>query len=189
MTTIIRRLPTRWVLGIDQSYGGFAICALTSEGKHRMHRRDFTGKKTGVDRLGVIGAWVGLVIDQTPGVIEHVCMEGYAPGMKFGRESAGELAATVKLALRTSRLGDPVGYPTIVGTTALKKFVTGKGTAPKSMMLMHVYRQWGHQFPDDDQADAYGLAKIAAAVQWGDGEHLLGYQSDVLKNLNQYTER
>lgn len=42
----------------------------------------------------------------------------------------------------------------------LKKFVTGKGNTPKSHMMMHVLKRWGHQSKDDNTADAYGCACI-----------------------------
>ena len=40
----------------------------------------------------------------------------------------------------------------------LKKFVTGKGNSPKSEMMMHVLKRWGHTSKSDNTADAYGLA-------------------------------
>jgi hypothetical protein len=202
VTTIKRRLRAApavtasggVVFGIDQSYSGFAICGMDRVGKYEVYRRGFEPKKfgTGVDRLVTIASWVTEILEH-PGPVVHVCMEGYAPNSKFGREIAGELGAVVKVALRLHpNLASPVCYPTIVATTKLKKFVSGKGSgsgSAKSDMKLNVYKQWGVSFADDNEADAYGLAKMAAALVWPDDSNLLGYQLDVMKDLRQYTER
>ena len=51
-----------------------------------------------------------------------------------------------------------------VAPTALKKFVTGKGNAPKDAMMMHAFKRWGFTAATNHQADAFGLAMIAAAL-------------------------
>lgn len=45
----------------------------------------------------------------------------------------------------------------------VKKFVTGKGTTPKSHMMMEVLHRWGHKSKDNNTADAYGCAAIGLA--------------------------
>jgi crossover junction endodeoxyribonuclease RuvC len=53
--------------------------------------------------------------------------------------------------------------PLIVPPTSLKKFVTGRGNAKKNEMLLGVYKQWGVEFSDDNQADAFALEKFGLA--------------------------
>ena len=48
--------------------------------------------------------------------------------------------------------------------TMLKRFVTGKGTAHKDEVEMAVRVTWGVPVHNDDEADAYGLARYAQAV-------------------------
>ena len=52
----------------------------------------------------------------------------------------------------------------IVAPTTLKKFVTGKGNAQKDSMLLEIFKRWGVTFFDDNEADAYALARVAQAV-------------------------
>lgn len=186
----VHRRPRRAVIGIDQSYTGFAACVYYRDDAHHVHRRNFdVAKSHGINRLCDIGAWLTEIISNCPAQIEHVCMEDYARGRRNGREESGELAAVVKLTLRTHPLlRDPACYPTVVSVSALKKFVTGTGRGEKSDMKLHCFKKWGQEFRDSDSADSYGLARIAAAIQWGDGA-LHGYQLDVLKNLRHHTER
>lgn len=46
----------------------------------------------------------------------------------------------------------------------LKKFVAGKGNAPKDQMMMFVLKRWGHESKSNNTADAYGLACIGLAA-------------------------
>lgn len=52
----------------------------------------------------------------------------------------------------------------IVAPSSLKKFITGKGNGDKNIMLMEVYKQYGHTFLDDNECDAFCLALIGQAV-------------------------
>lgn len=182
----------RAVMGLDQSYSGFGVTVLWRDGHHWSALGKFPADKSkGPDRLIEIQDWLGGIIYNQGAVIEHVCMEGYAPGMKFGREVAGELGAVVKITLRRE-LRPPVCYPTIVSPDGLKKFTTGAGGRAKSDMKLAVYKKWGVEFDNDREGnlvDSYGLAQIAAALQWPEDTNLLGYQQDVINTLSQHTER
>lgn len=115
-------------------------------------------------------------------------MEAYAMGIRGGQVfSIGEGGGATKLAL-VQRYGveDSIAYPTLVSPSALKKFVTSKGTAKKNEILLAVYRKWGIDFGgQDDMADAYGLARIAAALLSGT-EH--AYEQEVVNALERNTE-
>jgi Holliday junction resolvasome RuvABC endonuclease subunit len=192
----------RVVMGVDQSYSGFGVCILTPDGTYVMHRGTFDAQRygKGVDRLCAMGEWFRKIIYDTPQQIEHVCIEGYAHGAKFGREQAGELGAVVKLALRLHpRLWNPSCYPTIVAPTQVKQFAASSGSAKKEDMKLNVYKRWGVEFKTNDEADAYVLARIAAGIRshsdtenaallWAHGE-LTGYQNDLIAKLRQHTER
>lgn len=196
MTTITRRrlqaVPAPVpgvVLGIDQSYSGFAVCAIGESGRHDVVRGSFGPDKygTGIDRLAAIGSWLTEVVKSCSPVLQ-ICMEGYAPGAKFGREIAGELGATVKLTLRTHpMLRSPVCYPTVVSPSSVKQFTTGKGNSRKEDMKLHIFKRWGAEFRTNDEADSYALAQIAAALQWD--RELTAYQSAVIQKLKRNTER
>lgn len=47
----------------------------------------------------------------------------------------------------------------IVPPTTLKKWATGKGNAPKNIMILQIYKKFGVEFADDNLCDAYALAK------------------------------
>ena len=48
--------------------------------------------------------------------------------------------------------------------STLKKFITGKGNSDKNVMMMSIYKNYGHEFLDDNIADAFGLAACGMAL-------------------------
>ena len=139
------------VIGIDQSYTGFAITALGEDG-HYTQVRPLPG--SGVERLFAAQTFVHNFLAYFPKVIA-VGMEGYANGAKFGREIAGELSAAVRMGLYEDGFKDVQ----IVQPSVVKKYATGKGNAKKNEVLLHVYKKWGVEFDDDNAADSYVIAR------------------------------
>jgi len=174
-----------FVLGVDQSYSGFGLCFLYPDGQFSASHTAFPpAKSTGVDRLVNVESWLAGVLGSVREHIRHVCLEGYAYGRKNGREEAGELGAVVKLALR--QLGVPVGYPTIVSPPEVKKYATGSGKAEKSDIKLAVYRKWGAEFRNDNEADSFVLAKMAAAIAYREPQ--LEYERALTDKLRRHTE-
>lgn len=177
-------------LGLDPSYTGFGIVALASEGDKprvvRTHELTFPTKRygSGPGRLFRIHATLrdtfGALRDDFD--IRRICIEGYAPGRRFGREAVGELGGITRLALAQTLEPELIAVPS---PTALKKFVTSSGTAAKDNILLGVYKKWGEEFKSNNLADAYGLARIAYALVNG---ATLKYEQEVLDAMAKPTE-
>lgn len=179
-------------IGIDQSYSGMAVVVYRTDGPAPQEfLANYPPKKygPGIDRLNAISSdlisffhglhWKRLTV-------LHICMEGYAPEKRFGREQAGELGSIVKQAVRVA-FDSPTCYPTIVPPKNLKKFVTGSGNAPKDLMLLSVFKKWGQEYRDNNLADAYGLARMAEAVDTG--ITAFKYEQEALGSLMPHTEQ
>lgn len=69
-----------------------------------------------------------------------------------------------------------------VPPSQLKLFATGKGNSAKEVILQQVYKRWGVEFSDNNQADAFVLAKIGEAYL-GATDGLTDFQLDVIANL------
>lgn len=93
---------------------------------------------------------------QRPDVIS---IEHYAFGAKNQAHQLGELGGVVRVALHEYGYGY---YDCAPGV--LKKFVTGKGNAPKDVVIKGVYKQWGFDTDSNDVADAYSLSWISRAL-------------------------
>lgn len=145
-------MPT--VLGLDLSLTGTGYVVLDSTSAVLAHGTIKT-KVFGMERLQIIKAEIASILSQYEPL--SVCVEGYSMGSRAGQAfSIGELGGVIKLMLHMNK----IPY-TDVPPTVLKKFVTGKGAAMKDEIMLHVYKKWGWTAPDNNQADAYGLARMA----------------------------
>ena len=63
-----------------------------------------------------------------------------------------------------------------------KKFITGKGNAPKEFMLMEVYKRFNEEFRDNNICDAYCLARVGDMII-NPNDQLLSYQQEVINKL------
>jgi crossover junction endodeoxyribonuclease RuvC len=171
-------LNTEFAIGIDQSYSGFGITFMEINGSG-WETIVFKGESTGVDRLvyinNMLADLVGNRIIRAKEV--KVAMEGYAFGSQMAN-MAGELGAVVKIFCWNTFSQWHGKYPYIIPPTVLKKYVTGKGSGiQKNQMLLHVFKKWGAEFTDDNAADSYALAHMAA------GKCELSYEREIYHNI------
>lgn len=154
--------PSDKYIGIDQSYSGFAITTFSVDGA--FHTEVYEGKGRGVERLSDIQKFLGTYLEWSTN-IKGVAIEGYAYGAQMAH-MAGELGGMVKLELKHWFYDtDNAKYPLIIPPAMLKKYVTGKGQGvKKNQILLNVYKKWDVEFMDDNAADSYALARIAAGM-------------------------
>lgn len=107
-----------------------------------------------------------------------VCLEGYSFASRHKLADLGELGGLTKYFLYQLRV--PF---TIVSPNQLKKFITGKGTGKKNVVILHTFKQYGVEFDNDDECDAYVLARIAQAILNADLSSLNKTQQEVIKKL------
>lgn len=124
--------------------------------------------------------------DSILGQLHHstalICIEDFfTPQNSFQIGAAISLAmlgTAVRLALHERQI--PF---VIVSPPQVKKFVTGKGVGQKSMILKEVYKRWGIEAKDDNQADACVLAHIAEALIDGYNDQTPKFQVEVIDKV------
>ena len=94
--------------------------------------------------------------------IMQACIEGYSFGSTHQAFTLGEVAGVAKATLAELKI--PLA---IVAPTALKKFVSGNSSAEKPAMSASILAKWSVVVDQNDQADAYGLARVASAFHLG----------------------
>jgi hypothetical protein len=174
----LSHLTTRFAIGIDQSYSGFGITFMDLD-SDRWETIVFKGEGIGVSRLMYINDTIANLVDNRIVKAKEivVAMEGYAFGSQMAN-MAGELGAVVKLFCYVTFKGFKGQYPYIIPPTVLKKYVTGKGTGiQKNQILLNVFKKWGVEFTDDNAADSYSLAHLAA------GKCNLTYEKEIYHNI------
>ena len=154
-------------LGLDQSLTAFGITALTTTGDLRYYTSVYTPPGKGVQRLGFIRSWLKGYLKNLDDsfLIEAVAMEDTIRSPHANTaQMLGELAGTVKLTIYDHFVAKkhPVDLrtPYRIPPTTLKKYVTEKGNAPKSVMIKGVYKNWGVDLDDDNAADSFSLAHL-----------------------------
>lgn len=170
--------PQDVFLGIDQSLTAFGLTMIGSSQEYSTWV--YTSKFRGVTRLVDIRDWVrdriGDVIEQGHEVVGAAMESGVVSS--HSSLVLGELSATVKLMLFDDfRISDAARYPLQVPPSVLKKYITGRGNASKHEVILATYKTWGVEFVDDNAADSYGLARLAA------GFHNNAIQRDVYTKI------
>jgi Holliday junction resolvasome RuvABC endonuclease subunit len=162
-------------LGIDQSLTGFAITALNIDNPNSYETWVYKSPKSGVRRLADIRGWMESKFDFLYAQrcrVEDIAMEGTVLASHSALK-LGELAGLVKVVIWDYFDGNLNSYipfeehtrtPLQVPPMTLKKYATGKGTAKKQEMLMQMYKRWNIEFNDDNAADSYALARLAAGI-------------------------
>lgn len=151
-------------IGIDQSLTGFAFTALAISDPKQYHTWVYKSPYFGIERLVDIRQFLFDHFDYVSEnhSIEKIAMEGTV----LASHSAlvlGELSALVKLTIY-DYFDDEVRFPVLVPPMTLKKYAAGKGNAKKQEMLLQMYKRWGIEFNDDNAADSYALARLAAGI-------------------------
>lgn len=162
-------------IGIDQSYSGFAITAL-SELSNEYYTWVYKAEGTGVTRLNNIVIFIEDVLGNFSD-IKDVAMEGYAFGSQMAN-MLGELGGIVKMTLFNLLYGSNGRFPVIVPPPSLKKYAAGKGQGvSKSQILLSVYKKWNVEFTDDNAADSYVLAHLVS------GRCQLEYEKEIYEKV------
>lgn len=76
----------------------------------------------------------------------------------------------------------------IIAPTSVKKFITGSGIAKKDIMMLEVYKRYGVSMIDDNECDAYSLARIGLATLETNKDDLFEYQKEVVNLINKQNE-
>jgi crossover junction endodeoxyribonuclease RuvC len=173
------------IIGIDPSLVGTAVCALDAIDLEIVTLLTYkVPDHTGIKRLSLLAKYLNNTLKQfSP---SDIFIEGYS-FMSKGRSvfNLGELGGVFRLLL-AQKWG---GYYEIP-PTSLKKFITGKGTAKKQIMLEQTYRKYGlgsETLKDDNQVDAYGLARFGTAfLRWASGKDTFAkYEIDAFKGIKE----
>jgi crossover junction endodeoxyribonuclease RuvC len=152
-------------IGIDQSLTGFALSAVNVTNPMEHYTWVYKSPYFGVERLADIRQWLTDTmhyLEEQGSIIQDIAMEGTVLA-SHAALVLGELSATVRLAIFDFfEDDDDRRFPLKIPPMTLKKYASGKGNSKKQEMLLQIYKRWNMEFSDDNAADAYGLARMAA---------------------------
>lgn len=143
-------------LGVDQSATNSGVCILDDTGTVvYLQRITPPANVRGTPRLQYIRDALQRVITEHPGIV-LASMEGYSHNSINRKFLLGEIGCAVKLVLADSNI------PLLeIAPKQLKKFASGSGSADKEQVQLSIKAKWGEGITQDDESDAYVLARIA----------------------------
>jgi len=151
-----RELRDPMFVGMDPSYNSFAIMVLDKDGEI-VEKKLLTSdsKKEAEDRIIELEKGFAFI----PNII---CLQSvYLEGPSYSSDGSYMLQmGALHYYLRIFFRKHNINY-NIIAPGTLKKFVTGDGRAKKDLILLKTYKKWGVEFSINDEADAYGLARMA----------------------------
>ena len=171
------------VLGLDLSLTGTGMCVVESnagDGKGLLATINTTAKTRTEDRLISIRR----TIAQASSGADAAIIEGLSYG-SVGGAQAERSALHWMVRVDLYQLGVPY---VVVTPMSLKKFVCGTAKAEKSMMIREVFRRWGVEAKNDNEADAAALAHLGL-VYYGQAEHQTIAQQEVISRLTKEQAR
>lgn len=149
-----KKLPNsdKLYIGIDQSIVCTSV-ALLKDGEFNLHR--IKSDLRGPPLLELLALTIAKIYHDASD-IAGVAIEGYAYGAKGAYFNLGEVGGVIRLETQKAKL------PLVqVPPTTLKKFLTGKGTSPKDVMIKELYKKYEIDTNDNNDADAMALALLA----------------------------
>lgn len=186
------------VVGIDPSLTGTGIIvlrngelgkALTTKNEPKLGtiervRRIYEQINNVIENLSTcyVNAYIGdkrMIHWEPPSLI---VIEGFSYGSKGrGVFDIAYLGWRIREELERYRTEDDIPWLE-VSPSQVKQFATGKGNANKEVVLQQVYKRWGVELTDNNQADAYVLAQIGRAYL-GEADDLTDFQQKVIRAL------
>ena len=143
-------------VGMDPSYNGFAIIVIDKDA-NIIEQKLFksSNKLEPEDRIIELEKEFKFIANIRQ--LKKLYIEGpsYASKGAFVLQM-GALHFYIRIFFRKK----DINYNVITPGT-IKKFITGKGTAKKDLMLLKVYKKFGIEFENDNLCDAYSLARLA----------------------------
>jgi Holliday junction resolvasome RuvABC endonuclease subunit len=148
------------VMGLDLSLSGTGLIVL-EDGKlleQKLIKSKPFGEKP-VDelrRLNYIAGEIDLYL------VRHAPSLVAIEGLAFGITKTTSIMQLAGLNYLVRRMLHAYGFEfVLVAPSTLKKFITGKGSGPKDIMMLESYKRYGVSFGDNNLADGFGLAQMA----------------------------
>jgi crossover junction endodeoxyribonuclease RuvC len=169
------------VIGLDLSLTHTGVCVLSDE---KTDVFSIKSKPSGDSHKDELLRIKGIVSKIEEAVVSHKVDLVVLEGLAF---MARNTTALVQLSglnylVRDMAHRNQIDF-LVVAPSSLKKFITGKGNSQKDHVMLALYKNYDITLLDNNEADAYGLAKCGR-VYLGDEEALNQAQKEVVTLLN-----
>ena len=172
-------------IGLDLSLTATGFCR--KDGDELQISTVKTTPKTAPHDLARIQHIRDKLMDMIPDGTAMVCVEDFFVPHVKAQIGAAKSLIMLGTAVRIALLERGIPFY-VISPGQLKKYVSGKGNGPKGIVIREVYKRWGVEAKDDNQADACVLSYIAESISTPEQE-LHKYQQDVMKKIREERPR
>lgn len=103
------------------------------------------------------------ITENIPSDVSMVCIEDFYTPRNSAQFGSAMSLISLGTIIRVSLLKRGIPF-FVVAPLTLKKYATGKGCGPKDVIMLHLFKRYGMEFKDNNQADAFALSLIAGSV-------------------------
>ena len=194
------------VIGIDPSLSGTALyncknfktdsyLLINTKKEIKKNKQDKTknkSKKMSIEEFAERLQREQKIFDETYNFLnnkepDYVAIEGYS-FMGSNLAIQAEVTGIIGLAISKYKILKRNCRILIFTPQSLKKYITGKGSGQKQLILKEVYKKYGEDIDDDNVADAFVLSQMASEFAFMEKNKrfrkcIKSYQIDIFKNL------
>jgi crossover junction endodeoxyribonuclease RuvC len=150
-------------VGLDLSLTGTGFCVKRGcELRMETVKTKPTTSENDLDRLRYIR---GRLMELIPADTRMVCVEDFFIPYKASQMNAAKVLIMLGTVVRVALLERGLPFY-VVAPGQLKKYATGKGNGPKGVVIREIYKRWGVNAKDDNQADACVLSHMAEMIHY-----------------------
>lgn len=171
-------------LGLDLSLVSTGVCLL--DGKNEPFLKTISSKPSGDSYIAELRRIKNIVRE-----IEDILMDNYdidiiaIEGLAFMAKNTTSLMQLAGLSYMVRNMLDDYGKRfLVIAPSSLKKFITSKGNATKDIMMLETFKRYDISILDNNQCDAFGLAKCASYYKKKNLSDLTKEQKEVIELLN-----
>jgi hypothetical protein len=175
-----------FIVGIDLSINGpgFAFGSPTREPTVRSFKHD--PKEPFGNRIIRYDAKSNLLLACIP-IMDpsrcFICLEDYSAGSKGRTNEIAEMTGIFKHKM-IFQYSIPVYNIRLINIQHIKMFAGSPGNAKKELILKQVYKKYGFDTDNNDEADAFLLWKIGQALN-GFAQDLTSHQENILEKIKE----
>jgi len=168
-------------VGLDMSLSATGFARLDGDDIHVETIKTTT--KTAPNDLVRIQHICREVMKRIPSNVEMICIEDVF--MPMSRATMGSAMNLIALQYPMRLALYHAGYKFYVPAAGqLKKFATGKGNCDKSIVVREVFKRWGVEAANDNEADATTLVYMAKRILDTEGQFTWAkFQDDAIKKV------
>lgn len=170
---------------------GICLTDLTQPQSFRCFSYDTPDKNKYDHRISRFHDYGDILINEIPYIISTtrtvIMLEDYAAGAKGRTNEIAECTGILKYKLIVEHGVHP-SQIWLCHISHLKMFVSMKGNSKKELILKEVYKKWGLDTDDNNEADAFVMWKILRAL-YNPDPTITKYQKEILKKIRDFNGR